>query len=221
MDTYLIWALNSLFQELLDPLTNNNPNTFNTLFQSLLAPASQPGLSSQLPGASSQLPGAGPQGPGTNYATAMAPMSAPTPEAGAADSVQAAIQSACAQTGLSPDLLKAVATVESGLNPSAESPVGAIGLMQLMPGTAQSLGVNPYNVSQNALGGAEYLKGLLNQFGQNLSLALAAYNAGPGAVDHYGGIPPYQQTEQYVKSVLAAYQSYGGTVTPEGSSLPE
>lgn len=184
MDTYLLWALNTLLQELLDPNTGSN-NVSNQLFQSLVdnAPSAAPSTSS-----------------------AMLSAGQPIPEA-ASSNVQAAIQNAAAATGLSPALLKAVATVESGLNPNAVSSAGAVGLMQLMPGTAQALGVNPENAAQNALGGAEYLKSLLGQFGQNLSLAVAAYNAGPGAVTQYGGIPPYAQTQHYVTDVLAAYKA--------------
>ncbi|PSR28392.1 MAG: lytic transglycosylase domain-containing protein [Sulfobacillus thermosulfidooxidans] len=121
--------------------------------------------------------------------------------------IDQAIQQAALSTGLSPALLKAVATVESSLNPAAVSSAGAIGVMQLMPQTAESLGVNPYNAEQNILGGAEYLKSLLDNFHGNLTLALAAYNAGPGAVDHFGGIPPYQQTQDYVQKVLSTYQA--------------
>lgn len=122
-------------------------------------------------------------------------------------SIDSFIQQAAASTGLSPALLKAVATVESGGNPAAVSSAGAIGVMQLMPQTADSLGVDPYNAGQNIMGGAEYLKSLLDTFHGDLPLAVAAYNAGPGAVDHFGGIPPYQQTQQYVQKVIGAYQS--------------
>lgn len=121
-------------------------------------------------------------------------------------SVSSSIQDASQSTGLSANLLKAVATVESGLNPQAVSSAGAIGVMQLMPGTAADLGVNPNNVAQNVQGGAEYLKSLLGTFQGDVSLALAAYNAGPGAVEQFGGIPPFTQTQQYVKKVLAVYQ---------------
>ena len=123
-----------------------------------------------------------------------------------ATSVSSSIQDASQSTGLSANLLKAVATVESGLNPHAVSSAGAIGVMQLMPGTAADLGVNPNNVAQNVQGGAEYLKSLLGTFQGDVSLALAAYNAGPGAVEQFGGIPPFTQTQQYVKKVLAVYQ---------------
>lgn len=129
------------------------------------------------------------------------------PAVTASTGVTEALTNAANATGLSPALLKAVATVESGLNPGAVSSAGAVGLMQLMPGTAATLGVDPESTAQNALGGAEYLKNLLGEFHQNLALAVAAYNAGPGAVDQYGGIPPYQQTEHYVRAVLAQYQA--------------
>lgn len=90
--------------------------------------------------------------------------------------------------------------------------------MQLMPGTAAMLGVDPTNPTQNALGGAEYLKSLLQQYGGNLSLALAAYNAGPGAVAHFGGIPPYTQTQNYVTRVLSAMGSPSSTPATGSSS---
>lgn len=132
--------------------------------------------------------------------------STPTSSDPASSTVKQSIQEAAQSTGLSANLLKAVATVESGLNPNAVSSAGAIGVMQLMPGTAAGLGVNPTNVAQNVQGGAEYLKSLLGTFHGDVSLALAAYNAGPGAVEQFGGIPPFTQTQQYVKKVLTVYQ---------------
>ncbi|MCY0908203.1 MAG: lytic transglycosylase domain-containing protein [Sulfobacillus thermotolerans] len=151
------------------------------------------------------------------FATALseAQNNAATPESSQPSaSIEASIQQAAASTGLSPALLQAVATVESSLNPEAVSSAGAVGVMQLMPGTAAELGVNPYNAEQNIMGGAEYLKSLFDSFHGNLPLAIAAYNAGPGAVDHFGGIPPYEQTQQYVQKVLAAYQALANTPSP-------
>ena len=126
-------------------------------------------------------------------------------KAGRYDSI---IENAAQSASVEPNLLRAVIVVESGFNSRAVSKRGAVGLMQLMPATASRFGVsNPYDPRQNIHGGAQYLKFLINRFGQNVRLALAAYNAGEEAVDRNGGqIPPFTETMAYVPRVLRIYQ---------------
>lgn len=106
--------------------------------------------------------------------------------------------------GVATSILKSIAKAESNFNPSAVSKAGAIGIMQLMPSTAASLGVsNSYDARENIMGGAKYISQLLSRYQGNISLALAAYNAGTGNVDKYGGIPPFTETQNYVQKVLS------------------
>jgi soluble lytic murein transglycosylase-like protein len=128
---------------------------------------------------------------------------------GEASEYEGLIDQAAARNGLDPAVLHGLIQQESGFNPSATSGAGAQGLTQLMPGTASSLGVaNPLEPAESIEGGARYLGQLMKQFGGNTAEALAAYNAGPGAVEQYGGVPPYSETQSYVSSVLGYAESY-------------
>jgi soluble lytic murein transglycosylase-like protein len=122
-----------------------------------------------------------------------------------------AIDAAATKAGIDPRLLAAITQAESGFNPAALSGAGAVGLTQLMPGTASGLGVDPTDPVANLDGGARYLAGQLDSFGR-VDLGVAAYNAGPGAVRQAGGVPDYPETQAYVGRVLAYYQQLGGTL---------
>jgi len=141
------------------------------------------------------------------YLKTVSPRQFRTPPAGSASvssnrGLDHILESTAKKFGIDPGLLKAVAKVESDFNPFAVSKSGAMGLMQLMPGTAASLGVeNPFNAIENVEGGARYLRSLMDRFGGDARLALAAYNAGPGAVDRHGGVPPYQETTSYLNKI--------------------
>jgi len=160
-------------------------------------PVAAPGFAGALAGA---LGAGSPPSPG---GTTAAP--APVPPA----QIDALVQQNASTWQVEPALIKAVIANESGFDANATSGVGAQGLMQLMPATAASLGVrDAYDPVQNVAGGTRYLKGLLDRFGGDKRLAIAAYNAGPGAVEKYGDIPPYRETRNYVQNVLASFDKY-------------
>jgi soluble lytic murein transglycosylase-like protein len=136
------------------------------------------------------------------------PAPVPSPPPAAAPPAQDPLEAAAKKAGLPPEFLKSVARIESAFRQDAVSPKGAIGVMQLMPATARELGVNPHDKEQNLEGGARLLRDLLLKY-QNepnqVRRALAAYNAGPGAVARFNGTPPYPETQNYVNKVLAEY----------------
>ena len=128
------------------------------------------------------------------------------PGAAAASSTDAMLQASARKYNVDPRLVSAVADAESGYHQSAVSDAGAVGVMQLMPDTAEALGVNPYDEAQNIDGGTKYLKQLLDSFGGDVTKAVAAYNAGSQAVRDYNGVPPYRETQNYVNKVLDLYR---------------
>ena len=132
-------------------------------------------------------------------APAGATVSQPVPES--ALSMEQLADAAAERYGLPPALVRSVIAAESAFQPHVVSHKGAIGLMQLMPGTARDLGVDPHDPAQNIDAGTRYLKGLLEKYNYHLWHALAAYNAGPGAVDKYRGVPPYRETINYVRRI--------------------
>jgi soluble lytic murein transglycosylase-like protein len=168
------------------------------------APAAGNDFQQQLIQASASGPGLG---LGTTGGTAATAATGAT--SGGDGPYKAEIDAAAAKYGIDPALLRGLIRQESNFNPSAGSPAGAQGLCQLMPGTAAALGcTNPLDPAQSIDAGAKYLRQQLDAFGGDVSKALAAYNAGPGAVQRYGGVPPYAETQNYVRQVQAYADQY-------------
>jgi soluble lytic murein transglycosylase-like protein len=164
-----------------------------------------------------------PYGASTELASASVPASGPALASGSPGSTayDATIAQAAARYGLDPAVLHGLIQQESGFDPSAQSSAGALGLTQLMPATAASLGVTePLDPTQSIEGGARYLSEMLSRFGGNTADALAAYNAGAGAVERYGGVPPYAETQEYVAKVMANANAYrqAASATPAAAS---
>ncbi len=193
---------------------DNAPATFNaTLQRAQSAPGVSGGADARTPGASSatetvsgiRVPAASlgplppmPVSPGL-------PSAAPVSTGTGTGQYAALIQAYAAKHGIDPKLVRAVIQTESGGNPRAVSPAGAMGLMQLMPANIQEAGISDaFDPEQNIAAGTQQLSGLLKEYGGDLDLALAGYNAGPGNVRRYGGVPPFRETQNYIRKVRAA-----------------
>jgi soluble lytic murein transglycosylase-like protein len=159
----------------------------------------------------------------TSFGDQLAAAATAPPAAAAGDSsaYDGLIDAAAARNGVDPALLRGLIRQESNFDPTATSPAGARGLAQLMPGTAAGLGVtDPFDPAQSIDAGARYLRSQLDRFGGDPAKALAAYNAGPGAVQRYGGVPPYAETQQYVQRVLGYAAQYRGPGTGAATASP-
>jgi soluble lytic murein transglycosylase-like protein len=170
------------------------------------------GLLAAAPPAQAQVLSIGDDGGVTTYSgpaiytsegvSALVPQVAAAPARAAPEEIARAIQDASARHAVAAPLVQAVAWQESRYNQAAVSPKGALGVMQLMPGTARTLGVDASDLKGNVEGGVAYLSQMLQRFEGDLPKALAAYNAGPDAVTRYGGVPPYAETQAYVRAIL-------------------
>jgi soluble lytic murein transglycosylase-like protein len=181
--------------------------------RTMLAPATKASATpaTRVSGDSSPTASAAAASPPASFASTLSSVLDSTSDGSTTDpddgSYDAEIDASSAQEGVDPALVRAIVAHESGFNANATSTAGAQGLMQLMPETAQGLGVtDSYDPAQNIAGGTHLIRTLLDRYDGNLGLALAAYNAGPGAVDRAGGIPPYGETQAYVRDVIANYQ---------------
>ena len=156
--------------------------------------------------------------PSTRTSPGVQVLSAPRGRATSMPQLEDWVTRYAGRQNLDVNLVLSVISAESAFDPRARSHKGAIGLMQLMPDTARELGIDdPWDPESNIRGGTRYLRRMLDRFGQDLELALAAYNAGPGAVERNGGIPPYRETRNYVQRVLTRYR--GGPVQLRGTRL--
>ncbi len=147
-----------------------------------------------------------------------APIPVPVPKTLPATDTRAMLREAAAHSGLPAAFVESVARTESGFNPAAVSPKGAIGVMQLMPDTAKKLGADPNDPAQNIEAGARLLRDLLIKYDGDVVKSLAAYNAGEAAVDHYQGVPPYPETQHYINTVVRDYLNGSGASSSSGPS---
>ncbi|WP_304654947.1 lytic transglycosylase domain-containing protein [Sporolactobacillus sp. STSJ-5] len=190
----------------MDSTSTSGSNGLSSLNTNLLSPAamtSDPSLATDSSTASDQLLW-------QQFSSSVSPLSMKNPSSttGGTSDYNEIIQAMSKKYSVDANLIRSVIDAESGGNPNAASAAGAQGLMQLMPGTATGLGVtNAFDPVQNIEGGTKYLRKLLDRFNGNYSLALAAYNAGSGNVEKYGGIPPFAETQAYVKKIMSKIQT--------------